>query len=147
MTTVNLLKQDITIKVNSEEVKKITGKILSSINLSGSSVNILFTSNKRIRALNRRYLRKNYSTDVMAFGAGDLYQTRPEKSLLGDIVISVEKAASNAKKYGKTFKEEMYLYIIHGILHLTGYNDNNRDEIRMMRKKENELLQKIGKFI
>ncbi|MGB3082486.1 MAG: rRNA maturation RNase YbeY, partial [Candidatus Omnitrophota bacterium] len=86
--------------------------------------------------INRRYLGKDVSTDVIAF-PGDI-----GRRFLGDIAVSTDKAAQNAKEYGNSFIEEVALYVIHGILHLTGYDDHEKKDTEAMRRKENELFQK-----
>ncbi|MGB2599076.1 MAG: rRNA maturation RNase YbeY [Candidatus Omnitrophota bacterium] len=136
-----------TIKINCEnrnnkkridlaKIKKAAGKALRLLKKKDSELNIVFLSNQKIRAINRRYLGKDVSTDVIAF-PGEI-----GRRLLGDIAVSTDKAAQNAKEYGNSFIEEVALYVIHGILHLTGYDDHEKKDTEAMRRKENELFQK-----
>jgi probable rRNA maturation factor len=136
-----------TIKINCEnrnskrridlgKIKKAAGKVLRLLKKKDSELNIVFLSNQKIRAINRRYLGKDISTDVIAF-PGDI-----ARRFLGDIAVSTDKAAQNAKKYGNSFIEEVALYVIHGILHLTGYDDRGKKDTKAMRRKEDELFQK-----
>ncbi len=93
--------------------------------------------------MNRRYLGKDAATDVLAFR-----QVEPEpgqEGFLGDIAISSDKAVQNAKEYGTSFDEETALYVIHGILHLTGHEDRTKKGQVRMRKEEDRLFQKIRK--
>jgi len=94
-----------------------------------------------------RYLDTDAPTDVIAFPAKGIRDKGPKvKRLFGDIAISSDKAARNAKIYGMSFSEEITLYVIHGILHLVGYKDSTDRSRAIIRKKENELLQKVKKF-
>ena len=106
----------------------------------------MFISTQKIRALNRKYLNIDTSTDVIAFGEGDENIPGEKKSnFLGDIAISTDKAKQNSKVYSTSFTEEVLLYVIHGVLHLVGYDDTTKAKREIMRGKENELLQGIRK--
>jgi len=105
-------------------------------------VNIIFVSNQKIRALNRKYFGSDQATDVISFPSGDDF---PEESeFMGDIVISSDKAVQNAKAYGVTFDKEISLYVIHGILHLLGFEDKTKKGRATMRSMEDECLKKTG---
>ncbi len=97
-------------------------------------INITFTHNQRILEINRKFLNHNYFTDVITFG--DCI-----KNLVsGDLLISVDQVEINAKKYRIGVEVEMMRVILHGILHLIGYNDSNEEEIRIIRNKEDMYL-------
>lgn len=104
-------------------------------------VNLVFVSNQKIRALNRKYFGMDLSTDVISFPSGKDF---PEPSgFMGDVVISSDKAAQNAAFYGVSFDEEISLYVIHGILHLLGFEDKTKKGRAKMRSLEDECLRKI----
>jgi len=94
-------------------------------------VNVLVSSNREIRELNRRYRGKDKATDVLSFpadgGAG--------KEFAGDIAISVEIAARSARRFGHATAEEVKVLLLHGILHLAGY-DHERDNGSMARMEQ-----------
>jgi len=147
---VNLENQNRKRKINLTLLEKIAKKTLKELSKVNSEVNIVFVSNQKIRAINRKYLKRDTSTDVIAFSSeGDkvLKKIKGQSQFLGDIAISSDKAYLNAKKYNVTFKEELALYIIHGILHILGYRDTTAKTRMKMQKKENGLLQKIRKTI
>jgi probable rRNA maturation factor len=98
---------------------------------------------QRIQTFNKKFLRRSYSTDVLAFDAAD-GRKKKENVISGDIVISVDAALKNSRVYGTTLSKELALYVIHGILHLLGYDDHRPRDIRTMRKKEQELLTCLG---
>ena len=84
--------------------------------------------------VNQKYLQHDYFTDIITFDycEGD--------RLSGDLFISVDSVRENAVEYGTEFSEELYRVIVHGVLHLIGYDDHNDEDIAMMRKKENYYL-------
>ena len=107
----------------------------------------LFVTHQRLRALNRKFLNRNYATDVLAFAGKGLYPLVPKKQLIGDIIISVDAAKENAKRFETSFEYEIVLYMIHGILHLLGFNDHNQRDIKRMRSEEKRLFKCLeGKF-
>lgn len=107
-----------------------------------AAVNVLVTSNVELKELNRRFRGKDQPTDVLSFPAS------PDLSppYAGDIAISAEIAAHNARALGHTAAEEIKILVLHGILHLRGY-DHERDNGKMARREEKlrrELRLPIG---
>jgi len=120
-------------KVDTGAWARFADKALNAIGKHGSSATIAFVSDKNIRNLNQRFRNVDKATDVLSFPAG-------EETNLGDIAISVETAATQAKENGLTFDNEIAQLILHGLLHLSGYDhetDNgemNRLELRLRKK-------------
>lgn len=125
--------------LNGKFIKRIASKILKYIRKPrNTDLEIVFLNNRAMRALNKRYKGRDSSTDVLSFKI-DRREFGSDK-FLGQIIISVEKAEQNAKVFNTSFEEELALYIIHGILHLFGYDDETaKDRLRMSRK-ESEVL-------
>lgn len=97
-------------------------------------LSVLLTRNSEIRELNREYRGKDKPTDVLSFPMED-------PCLLGDIVISTEKAACQAEEFGVTFDEEMARLLVHGLLHLAGYDHvRGGRQAKKMKDKEEELM-------
>jgi probable rRNA maturation factor len=121
------------LKLDTEAWSNFAARALDAIGKSESSATIAFVSDKRIRGLNRQFRGIDKVTDVLSFPA-------EEKSNLGDIAVSVDTAAVQAKENGLTFDGEIAQLILHGLLHLCGYDhatDNgemNRLELRLRRK-------------
>lgn len=109
--------------------KELIRKILKRERQKGK-INLVLVSDKEIRKLNRKFRRKDKPTDVLAFPMA-------EDGILGDIAISRDTTARNAKKYGVTFRQELKRLVIHGTLHLLGY-----DHGKKMRNAE-EIYQKL----
>jgi probable rRNA maturation factor len=120
-------------KVDTETWARFANKTLDVIGKHGSSGTIAFVSDKSIHRLNRRFRNVDKPTDVLSFPA-------EEETNLGDIAISVETAAAQAKENGLSFETEIAQLILHGLLHLCGYDhetDNgemNRLELRLRKK-------------
>lgn len=94
----------------------------------------IFTSNKQIRLINLNYLNHNYFTDVITFDYSE------GRMIAGDIFISIEQVNMNAESYGTDVEDELRRVMIHGVIHLLGYNDSNVEERETMRYLENEAL-------
>ena len=112
-------------------------------------VGLTLTDDDGIRELNRKYLNLDRPTDVMAFGLGgeagdEADPPAGEVLLLGDVVVSVETARSQATEYERPFPEELARLVAHGVLHLLGYPDDGKEPAAMMRAKENSVLIALG---
>lgn len=95
-------------------------------------LSIVFVGARRMRSLNKKYLHHDYATDVLTFDFG--------KSRQGEIIICPRVAAANAKAYQTSARKEIITYVIHGILHLAGFDDHRSKDRIQMRRMENELL-------
>jgi len=121
------------LKIDTERWADFAAKALAAIGKNEFSATIAFVSNDRIRELNRQFRGIDKVTDVLSFPADELNN-------LGDIAVSVETAATQAKENGLSFEEEIAQLILHGLLHLSGYDhesDNgemNRLELRLRKK-------------
>jgi len=102
------------------------------------SLNIILTEDAAIQELNLRYLGKKEPTDVMAFPLGN-----GEEDVWGEVYISRQRAKEQARAYGVSFEEELARLTIHGVLHLVGYDDIDRNCQAEMRKKEDFYLDRI----
>ena len=103
--------------------------------------------NEEIRELNRIYLGRDYPTNVISFAMSEGAYGDVNPQLLGDIIISVDKAMSEGKTSGASLKESLDFLMIHGLLHLLGYDHESSDtqEARRMQDKENELFQYLNR--
>ena len=135
---ITILNQQKKIPVKSQKIKQVVLKTFKFLKINPSGqLTILYTDNKGIKKLNHKFLGKNQSTDVLSFDLSE------GKKFIADIAISAQKAKTNAGIYNTSAQREMNLYLIHGILHLFGYNDYRKsDRIRMQNKAE-EILKAI----
>ena len=100
-----------------------TAKVaLQTINCDDARINICLVKDSTIKKLNNVYRGKNYATDVLSFEVPKSFPKCSKATCAGDIIISVDTASKNAKSDGRTLNEELKELLIHGILHLYGYN-------------------------
>lgn len=129
--------------LNKKKLKDIVRFILKSLGIFNANLSIVFTTDREIRHLNYLYRRVNRATDVLSFSMREGKRLKRDSSILGDVIISVDRARKQAGRFNSTFKKEIFLYIIHGILHLVGYEDEKPALRKRMRKKETELLRTL----
>ncbi|PKN77520.1 MAG: rRNA maturation RNase YbeY [Deltaproteobacteria bacterium HGW-Deltaproteobacteria-10] len=130
------------IKIDKRIIRKTIITLLKQLDCADKEISLSFVNDEIIQDLNNRYRNKNKPTDVLSFSLqeGDFSHINPD--MLGDIVISVDTAAKNAFKVDLSLDQEINFLIIHGLLHLLGYNHEKTTpaEARKMRKKEKELF-------
>ena len=121
-------------------------KILKNLRCEDKEISLLFVDDENIRKINRRFLNRDYPANVLSFSMGEGEFGDINSHILGDIVISVETALRDARETNSEFDDEMDFLMIHGILHLLGYNheDTGEDEAKHMENKERELLRCLG---
>jgi len=121
--------------VDKKKVHNLVKSLQLELKFTIQSLYINFIDSEKIKEINKKYLKHNYSTDVISFnysGSND--------ELDGEIFISVEDAERFAKKYKVSLEYELNRLVIHGILHLIGFDDNNKINRSRMKKMENSLL-------
>ncbi len=114
-----------------------------------AEVNLTVVDNEEIHRINLEYREKDSATDVLSFpmSDGEEFDVDPETNriILGDIVISAEKAAEQAKEYGHSFEREMCFLATHSMLHLLGYDhEKSTEEEKIMFQKQDKILKKLG---
>lgn len=131
---------------NNKVIKKLTiHKLISllkkELNFTINNLEISFLNSTDIIQLNKKYLNHKHSTDIITFEYSKL-----DSCLEGEILISLDDAFDNSKRFRTSFKEELIRLVIHGVLHLLGYKDKRKNEKRVMKMKENLLMHKF-KFL
>ena len=111
-------------------VRRIIAKTLKAERSSAADIQVLVTDDKRIRAINKRHLKHDYATDVVSFDTGD-------------IVVSADTARRYAKEHGISFHEELARYLVHGTLHIMGYDDKKKVDHQRMHARQEAILKKI----
>ena len=94
----------------------------------------LFVDDKEILEMNKKFLKHDYYTDVITFG--DI----KDKKISGDIAISIERVLDNSKTYGVEFEDELKRVMVHGLLHIMGYNDKASNDKSVMSQKEKKAI-------
>ena len=137
----NLSKE---VRIDKKTVKKIAAFVLRKNKMRNALVDITFVSNRRIRALNKMYMGRDRATDVLSFTLEEKSIWR-RKKLIGDVYISSDMARKNAGRFKTNFRNEIFLYVIHGSLHLLGFGDKTAKEKRKMQKLEQKFFKQIVK--
>jgi len=106
-------------------------------NKKTGNINIIFCSDNHLLEMNRTHLAHDYYTDIITF------DFTHNNVISGDLYISIERIKDNAIKNSVTLENETYRIIIHGVMHLCGYKDKTKKDIKMMREKEATCLSKI----
>ena len=120
--------------IKKRETTRWIKKVAATYGRKVGEIGYMFVNDEKILEVNNEYLSHDYYTDVITFDycEGDI--------LNGDIVISLDTVRTNAEKFGKTYEEELYRVIIHGILHVCGINDKGPGEREIMEENENKAL-------
>lgn len=123
--------------------KEIGSWIVRVLNIEGKKtgeINIIEIANKKIIKLNKDYLNRSYKTDIIAFNfnEGDI--------ISGDLYIAPDVVKENANRFNTVFNNEMKRVVIHGVLHLVGYDDRDVKEVKEMRRKEDLYLALYNKM-
>ena len=111
-------------------------------------VNIVLTDPKNIRKINKQYRNIDKQTDVLSFPMFEKEEIgvlkKTNRDVLGDIVISIERVEKQALEYGHSFERELAYMIVHGFYHLMGYDHIEEKDKKIMRKKEEKILEKLN---
>lgn len=121
-------------RINERFIKEIAARVLKILKSPRDiKLEIIFLSDAAIRTLNKKYKHRDAPTDVLSFDLGES----------GEVIISADTASRNSEYFGTFFEKELVLYVIHGILHLYGYNDGTAPQKRRMSNKENHILRRL----
>lgn len=144
ITIQNLQKK---IPLNFSQLKKIILKILAEKKIKLADLSVVFVSAQKIAALNKKYLHRSYATDVLAFDFLEEKASNKKNQICGEVIISTDAVIKNSKEFNTHIDAELALYVIHGILHLLGYDDHLPKDIQQMRLEEKRLLALIQRSI
>ncbi|WP_224985124.1 rRNA maturation RNase YbeY [Geomonas agri] len=124
------------------QLRKVAQRILDALGCPEAELSVSIVGDRSIRVLNREYLGRDKATNVISFAMqeGEFGAINPD--VLGDVVISVDTAAREAEEAGQTFLERLYFLLLHGILHITGYDHERSGEAEAarMEAKEREIF-------
>jgi probable rRNA maturation factor len=114
-------------------------RVLAGAQITRGEISLTIVGNRRMHELNRQHLQHDYPTDVLSF-----LLERESDRLDGEIVVSADYAAEEAVKYGWEARDELLLYVVHGALHLVGYDDTTPEAAAEMRLQERAILGTFG---
>jgi len=136
MPSIRFFYEDIDFKItHPRKTQSWLKTVLQAEKKKLSTLNYIFCSDAYLLDINIQYLNHNTYTDIITFGGSD----QPD-SIEGDIYISIDRVKENAKKFDSSLDNELHRVIIHGVLHLIGYNDKNSKQKLVMRRKEDAYL-------
>ena len=121
--------------ISKRAIHSLISSLKSEFNLSISFLSINFISSTELRRINKKYMKHDYFTDIITFN-----YSKKINEIDGEILISFEDARLNAKKYKTKYDKEISRLIVHGLLHLLNYNDNNKKNRTLMKQMENKLI-------
>ena len=131
-------------KISLPKLRQTAQKILDYVGEKQSELSLLLVSNRKIRTLNAKFRGKNQPTDVLSFPLEERLPTGVR--LLGDVVISLQQAQKQAREKRKDFAHEVEWLLIHGILHLLGYDhERSRKDERIMRTMERKIQRALSR--
>ena len=130
--------------VDEEALRRAAAAALSHEGVEAEvELSLVVTDDETVRELNRRFRGVDAPTDVLAFGTGDegTFVFAPDElPYLGDVVIPYPRARSQAEEVGHSVEDELNLLVVHGVLHLLGYDDQEEADARRMREREEAIL-------
>ncbi|MFV0444561.1 MAG: rRNA maturation RNase YbeY [Planctomycetaceae bacterium] len=135
------------LKIDRVRIREVVRKTLQSQQVRDAEISVALIDDSAMHVLNRRHLDHDYPTDVLSFLLSDEHSgndASEESPLEGEIIISTETAMRQAGEYGWTPQAELTLYLVHGLLHLCGYDDHSSADRRKMRAVERVVLQIWG---
>ena len=134
---VNIFYEDIeNLDLDSVFLERWLSKVCVSEGKPLGELTLIFCSDDYLLDINVRHLNHDYFTDIITFDYTD-------EDVSGDLFISVERVRENAESHKTEFVNELYRVIVHGVLHLLGYNDKSEEEVALMRKREDVALDLI----
>lgn len=132
------------VKVDEIRLSRLARRVLGAEQACRCDVTVILVDNAYIRTLNRRWLKRNAPTDVLSFAMNLGPDAAYSYGVLGDVYISVEKAREQAREYGVSFQAELARLLVHGVLHLAGYDHKKPGEARRMRSREEAFLRSFS---
>lgn len=138
--TIHFFKTDVPFAIPGKRIMRrwLEATIRNEKRVPGS-INIIICSDKYLLKLNKKFLKKTTLTDIITFPMSE-----NEQVISGDLYISIERVRENSKLFKQQTKKELARVILHGVLHLMGYDDQKAKDIQQIRKKEDEYLKKLA---
>ncbi len=132
---INFFSEDVSTTIKQKILlRKWIGQSIQAEGFRSGDINIILCSDKYLHEINVKYLNHDTLTDIITFDYSE------EKTISGDIFLGLETIVDNSNTFSKVFFDELHRVIIHGVLHLCGYNDKTNKEKEIMTKKENAYL-------
>ena len=128
------------VPIDRRRLREVVRVVLEGEGVADYEISLAFVDNETIHRLNARYLQHDEPTDILTFPLGEA----GSKKLAGELVIGAEVALAQAAERGHDVQVEIALYVIHGLLHLCGFDDHEEADVPRMRARERHYLQRLG---
>jgi probable rRNA maturation factor len=136
---VALTNEQTSLEIDPTRLRQAVETVLSGEGISAGEISLAVVDDEAIHELNRRWLEHDEPTDVLSFVLEEADGYRE-----GEIIVSADTALVRSGEFGWSAHEELLLYVIHGTLHLAGYDDKSPDERERMRQRERFYLERVG---
>ena len=155
MYEIEFTNQQEFLEINEDFLREAVRYTLAAEGVARAEISVALVDNEAIHTLNRQFLQHDCATDVLSFlleseppvdngkssgSAGDIVPRGAGACFCGEVVVSAEMALQTAVEYDWNSRDEMLLYLVHGLLHLCGYDDLTQPECEIMRAREREIL-------
>jgi probable rRNA maturation factor len=140
MSRVSIASPQEVVPIDRGRMREIVRAVLDGEDEPQAEVSLAFVDNRTIHTLNKRYLQHDEPTDVLSFPLSEPGAAK----LSGELVIGAEVALAQARERGHDVQAELALYVIHGLLHLCGYDDHDEAGAAAMRERERHYLRQLG---
>jgi rRNA maturation RNase YbeY len=135
------------VTVHRPRLLRLLQVVLAEVGEPTAELGLSFIGDRRMRHLNCRFRHKDRTTDVLAFAMREAYASPLTGGMLGDVVISIPTAVRQAREGQRSIDQEIVALLIHGILHLCGYDhERSKAEARRMQRRERMVLRRLGKI-
>jgi len=145
MYQIDIANRQECLPIDDERLRQVAETVLREESVAHAQISVALVDGPAMRELNRAYLKHDFDTDVLSFDLSDPVSSeaggRPlERGIEGEIVISGDMAVQVAAGFDWSPQDEVILYLVHGLLHLLGYDDATPEQMTLMRAREQELL-------
>lgn len=142
---IDISDQQSLLAVSHDRLREVIGRVLTEESIATAQISLALVDDESIHRINREFLGHDYPTDVISFqldSESDIESAHESKlkQLEGELIVSTETALREAVAHGWTAEDELTLYVVHGLLHLCGYDDLNDQARPVMRQRERHML-------
>ena len=131
--------------VNARQLRAITEGLFETLEIPEGELGINLVGAREMTLVNETFLKHEGSTDVITFDHADGATPAASPALHGELFICVDEAILQARRFRTTWQSEVVRYVVHGVLHLLGHDDQRADRRRKMKQEENRLVRKLGR--
>lgn len=129
------------LSVDEEIVERLTQHVIDAEGGTLVHVSVVFSTHETVRQLNKEYLDHDYNTDVLSFSLKG--ETADDDEVEGEVYVDLDTAVERHEEFDTSFEQEAYRYLVHGVLHLLGYDDATEEGQQAMRAREDEYLDDV----